>query len=39
MRVLIIEDEELASRKTRRDAFKIDPSLEIVAKLGSIKEQ
>ncbi len=38
MRVLIIEDEELAAERLEEMLSEIDPSLEIVAKLGSIKE-
>ena len=38
MKVLIIEDENFAAEKLERMLNEIDPSIEIVAKLGSIKE-
>ena len=38
MKILIIEDEALAAERLEEMLAEIDPSLEIAAKLGSIKE-
>jgi len=38
MKVLIIEDEIIAADKLENMLFEIDPNIEVVAKIGSIKE-
>ena len=38
MNILIIEDEELAADKLEQTLLEIDPEIQVLAKLGSIKE-
>ena len=38
MRVLIIEDEVLAAERLEEMLYEIDPSVKVVAKIGSISE-
>ncbi|MDF1547779.1 MAG: LytTR family DNA-binding domain-containing protein [Bacteroidales bacterium] len=38
MRILIIEDEELAAERLEKQLLEINPDYEVVAKIGSVKE-